>query len=237
MFMEKATAEKKKAIAKEEKVIAKEEKQIAKKEKIIVKLKAFKRGKQLELKKSKIYDIGKDFQLNWSSKNGGSLCIFHKSQPSISMWSTVPGRSFVSAAESGGSFVIKDRDIHLICNHQTIDNIRTIDPSYIVLHATNQDFTSFSIVMDQESQQKGIQLPALLITGKIFCVKKRKHSIQNSELIEKQPSTYARYWMLFDQKNNNQIGFQLRLAKPKVEYRQKLSPRTYSYRASASKFG
>ncbi|CAA3029655.1 alpha-xylosidase 2 [Olea europaea subsp. europaea] len=191
-----------------------------------------------------IYDIGKDFQSNWSSKNGGSLCIFHKSEPSRSMWSTVPGRSFVSAAvaeteieESRGSFVIKDRDIHLICNHQTIDNIRTIDTSDIVLRANNQDFTSFSNGLDQEKQNKGIQLPALLITGKIFCVKKRKNSIQSSEFIEKQPSTYAKYWMLFDQKNKNQIGFQVRLAKPKVEHRQKLSPRNYGYRAFTSKFG
>ncbi|CAA2972325.1 alpha-xylosidase 2 [Olea europaea subsp. europaea] len=191
-----------------------------------------------------IYNIGKDFQSNWSSKNGGSLCIFHKSQPSRSMWSTVPGRSFVSAAvaeteieESRGSFVIKDRDIHSICNHQTIDNIRTIHTSDIVLCANNQDFTSFSNGLDQERQNKGIQLPALLITGKIFCVKKRKNSIQSFEFIEKQQSTYAKYWMLFDQKNKNQIGFQVRLAKPKVEHRQKLSPRTYGYRAFISKFG
>ncbi|CAI9782863.1 unnamed protein product [Fraxinus pennsylvanica] len=47
--------------------------------------------------------------------------------------------------------------------------------------------------MDQESQHKGIQLPALLITGKILCVKKRKNSIQSSESIEKQPSTNAMY--------------------------------------------
>ncbi|KAL2501900.1 Sulfoquinovosidase [Forsythia ovata] len=191
-----------------------------------------------------IYGIGNDFQLNWSSKNGGSLSIFHKSQPSRSIWSTVPGRSFVSAAvavteieESRGSFVIKDKDIHLICNHQTIENIRTIDGSDIELYANNQDFTSFSNGLDQERQHKQMLLPALLITGKIFCVKKRNNNIQSSELMEKQPSTYAKYWMLFDQKNRNQIGFQVRLAKPKVEHRQKLSPRTYSYRAFASKFG
>lgn len=48
-----------------------------------------------------IFCIGKNFQLTWQSKNGGSLSISHQSQPNRPIWSTIPGQAFVSAALAG----------------------------------------------------------------------------------------------------------------------------------------
>lgn len=168
-----------------------------------------------------VFDIGHDFHLTWSSTNGGSLSLSHKSHPSRFIWSTNPGRAFVSAAaadtdveESRGSFLIKDKNIHLLCNHQTIEDIRII----------------------QES--------CLLIKGRIFSVKEESRTrIENGslELVEKKFATYAKYWMLFDQKSSNQVGFQVRFGKPILgqpqPQPQRSSPRSYGYRGFARKAG
>ncbi|KAL7097725.1 hypothetical protein ACP275_10G161300 [Erythranthe tilingii] len=172
----------------------------------------------------RIYDIGLDFHLNWSSDNGGSLSIHHNSHPTRSIWSTVPGRAFVSAGaadteveESRGSFLIKDGEIHLLCNHQTIEEIR---------------------IIQQES--------SLLIKGRIFSVKEKKKRNQESvesgsfEVVEKrQVACYAKYWMVFDQRNCNQVGFRLRFGKPNFgqKQKQKLSPKSYGYKGFGRKVG
>lgn len=188
-----------------------------------------------------IYSIGQDFQLNWSSKSGGFLSVSHKSQPARHIWSTIPGEAFISAAvvetevvESRGSFVIKDKDVHLICKHQTIEDIRIINESDLPSEAKDHDFPSLS-------DERNGHFPLLLIRGKVFSVRKRKNKIQsnheneNTHLSKKEASTSASYWLLFDQKNSNQVSFQVRLGKPKVAVNQRLSSRTY--RSFTHKFG
>ncbi|KAG8372133.1 hypothetical protein BUALT_Bualt12G0034700 [Buddleja alternifolia] len=167
-----------------------------------------------------IYDIGNSFQLNFSSHNGGYLSVSHKYHPSRSIWSTVPGRAFVSAAaadteveESRGSFLIKDREIHLVCNHQTIDDIRIVQDS-------DQDL-----------------LPAVLIKGRIFNVKEKKKKIETLEALDKKIVTYAKYWMHFDQRTSNQVGFRVTLGKPNLQNSQKFSPKSYGYRGFSRKVG
>ncbi|GFP80802.1 alpha-glucosidase yihq [Phtheirospermum japonicum] len=170
-----------------------------------------------------IYEIGHDFQLNWSSQNGGSFSISHKSKPSRSIWATVPGRAFVSAAavdteveESRGSFLIKDKNTHFICDHQTIEDIRIIKESDVT---SNQNSPSFS------------KSPVVLIKGRIFKAKDKKSKNKSC--------SYAKYWVVFDQKNSNQVGFQVRFGKPNIERKQKLlSPRSYGgYRGFVRKVG
>lgn len=187
-----------------------------------------------------IYNIGKDFQLNWSSKDGGFLSITHKSQPTRHIWSTIPGKAFVSAAvaeteveESRGSFLVKDNDVHVVCNHQTIEYIRLIkDESDLNNDVKDQYFPSFSDGTAEKTEEYSDQSPALVITGKIISTKKRKKKTKTSknsstsDFVE-ECSTFARYWMLFDQKNSNQVGFQVRLGKPDVELHQRVSPKIY----------
>ncbi|KAL3841161.1 hypothetical protein ACJIZ3_025752 [Penstemon smallii] len=178
------------------------------------------------------YSIGQDFQLIWSSKDGGSLSIFHNSHPSKSIWSTVPGWAFISAAvadteveESRGSFVIKDTEIHLVCNHQTVEDIRIIEDFDSNLHTNDENFPSFN------EEKRKERYPVVLIKGRIFNVKERK------KRSESEVSIYANYWMLFDQKNSNQVGFQVRIGKQNVENPQKLSPKSYGYRGFTRKLG
>lgn len=183
----------------------------------------------------KIYEIGHDFQLNWSSNKGGSLSISHKSNPSRSIWATVPGRAFVSAAvadteveESRGSFLIKDKNVRLVCNHQTVEDIRII-----------QDFD----YQDSGPGKERARSPVVQIKGRIFTVKEGKKRAQNSiengslQLVEKKLCTCAKYWMLFDQKNSDQVGFQVRFGKPDSGRAPKFSSRSYGYRGLARKIG
>lgn len=200
---------------------------------------------------SQIFSIGKDFQLLWSSKNGGSLSISHHSRPSRPIWSTIPGQAFVSAAlteteveESRGSFVMKDRDVHLVCNHQTIEEIREINQFDHSLDGNCQDSPSGYSGSELKKVLNGTQLPSLLITGWIFSMKKKKKQSQKAETYDDiqyeatEPSTSARYWVLFDQKNSNQIGFQVMLGEPNFKLRRRpSSPASGRYRGFSWRLG
>ncbi|XP_052172791.1 uncharacterized protein LOC127788492 [Diospyros lotus] len=198
-----------------------------------------------------IFCIGKDFQLSWRAKHGGSLSISHRSQPTRPVWSTVPGQAFVAAAlaeteveESRGSFVIKDRRIHLVCNHQTIEDIRVISQDDFRAEANNHnDFSSVFLGLDQKVGLDDAQFPAVLITGVISGAKERK-KIQSSgvhenpKIVRKEVSAYARYWILFDQKSSNELRFQVKLGKPNSEFQQRISPRSYgTYQGFSRKLG
>ncbi|XP_010271777.1 PREDICTED: uncharacterized protein LOC104607781 [Nelumbo nucifera] len=182
-----------------------------------------------------IFRVGKDFWLSWSSIHGGYLSISHHSQPTRSIWSTVPGQAFVSAAiadteaeESRGSFVIKDTNAHLICNHQYIDEIRVVNQSEFAddnYHDSPFGFWS----MDKKPDFKDTHFPALLITGWVFCQKKKKKQQEQFQLekliihgavdleMEGHSISAARYWVLFDQKNSDQIGFEVKFGKPNFQ--------------------
>lgn len=158
------------------------------------------------------FSIGNDFQLSWSIIYGGHISISHLSQKDRPVWSTISGKAFVSAAvvdteieESRGSFLVKDRDVHLICNHQTIDEIRMIDQSEVSV----ADFTF----------TEEMKFPTLLITGKLFNMSKKNKRFQkygiegNIQFESKGPFVYARYWVLFNQKNKHEVGFQVKIEK------------------------
>ncbi|MFS7904395.1 putative alpha-glucosidase [Helianthus anomalus] len=165
-----------------------------------------------------IFTIGNDFQLTWRSENGGCVSISHKTQPRRSIWSTIPGQPFISAAmaetevaESRGSFMIKDQNVRLLCNHQTIEDIK-------VLKENEQDFESGYV-------EFGSEYPVVEITGRVFGMRKNK-SVLNQEKwysLEKDVHSYVKYKLLFAQKNNNQIGFQIKLGKQNLVS----SPRIY----------
>ena len=104
----------------------------------------------------------------WSSDNGGHLSISHQSRPDRPIWSTIPGQAFVSAAlaeteveESRGSFVVKDGDVHLVCNNQTIEEIRVINHSNHSLEAKDQDSPSGYLGFEQKIDLNGTQSPVL----------------------------------------------------------------------------
>lgn len=184
-----------------------------------------------KLPSEQIFRVGNDFQLTWSSNNGGVLSLSHHSLPSRSLWSTIPGHAFVSAAsvdteveESRGSFVIHDRDVHFVCNHQIIEDIRVINLKGPHLDPKDGNFLSGYEETDQNDCSKDTQMPVLLITGWIFSsknkTKKRNKRVEDSNYDEKLQfeskgfSTSARYYILFDQKNSNQVGFQVQIGQP-----------------------
>ncbi|KAL6009824.1 hypothetical protein ACLOJK_000254 [Asimina triloba] len=177
------------------------------------------------------FPIGHDFQLHHTHQNGGFVSISHNSQPHRSIWSTVPGQAFVSAAcaeteaeESRGSFVIKDNDVLCICNHQFIEEILVLDQPQI-------DFSSGSLALDPTTaildQFKGTHFPALVITGCIFNRKKLLKSISGKSVeLETRKLKFgkvkklfisAKYSVLFYQQNQHQVGFRVEFGKPNLE--------------------
>jgi alpha-glucosidase len=70
-----------------------------------------------------------DFTLTWEPMDGGGLMVRHQAVPDRILWSTLPGESFVAAAQgfekvtqSRGHFAIQDR-LRLVCTEQAIDAI------------------------------------------------------------------------------------------------------------------
>ncbi|KAL4324666.1 hypothetical protein GQ457_11G007010 [Hibiscus cannabinus] len=194
----------------------------------------------LTLPPNQIFQVGKDFKLLWSTENGGCLSISHLSQPSKSLWSTIPGEAFISAAmaeteveESRGSFAIKDGYIQLVCDHQSIEDIVLIDR----FDDENRVFLPDYLDLDHlERNPKFADSPVLIITGHIFS-KRKKEGLRSCIKSEtKISSSSARYWVLFGQKENNQIGFQVKLGQPKFQLNvHTASPSTASGRYSRLK--
>ncbi|KAH7677316.1 Alpha-glucosidase protein [Dioscorea alata] len=173
------------------------------------------------------FQVGDDFLVNWSSGNGGWLYISHLSQPKRSLWSTIPGEAFISAAaaqteveESRGSFAINDGDVSFVSNHQSIDEIRVLYQSDIEKKSKDPDFLhGFFKVNDSF---KGIKFPVLIITGWVFSKRKKEKRIYSSfysgtsksfyfgSQSRKKPSCAARYWLFLNQKNKSQIGFKVK---------------------------
>ncbi|GMJ12170.1 hypothetical protein HRI_004886200 [Hibiscus trionum] len=182
---------------------------------------------------NQIFQVGKDFKLLWSTENGGCLSISHLSQPSKSLWSTIPGEAFISAAmaeteveESRGSFAVKDGHIQLVCDHQSIEDIVLINQ----FDDEHRVFLPDYLDLDHlERNPKFADSPVLIITGHIFSKSKRKGPRSCIKSETKISSASARYWVFFGQKESNQIGFQVKLGQPKFQlHGHKASPSTAS---------
>ncbi|GJV83557.1 alpha-xylosidase 1-like protein [Tanacetum coccineum] len=195
----------------------------------------FKQGTLLSNYKSilwrqQVFTVGNSFQLVWRSENGGHVSVSHKSQPTRSIWSSIPGQSFISTAmadteveESRGSFVVKDRNVRLVCDHQTIEDIKVLkNQSGISSLEEDQCFEHGNVEFSTE-------LPAVVITGRLFSMRKNKNVLNHEkwESLEKDVHSYVKYMLLFDQKTSNQIGFQIKLGKQNLESSPKASPRSY----------
>jgi sulfoquinovosidase len=79
-----------------------------------------------------------DFVLSWEPLQGGTLTVTHRAEPARVLWSTVRGHNFVSAAqgharirESRGAYTVRDT-LEVLCNRQTIDEMRQVDEQVIV---------------------------------------------------------------------------------------------------------
>ncbi|XP_068664157.1 uncharacterized protein [Aristolochia californica] len=192
-----------------------------------------------KLLEHQLFPIGDEFKLLWTSESGGSLSISHKSTPNKIIFSTVPGKAFVSAAsaeteaeESRGSFVIKDGHIHFSCKHQSVEEIRLIDrpDGAGESNSTLEDVSGFSS-SDQKTDLSEVfqdaKFPALLITGWVFSRKKLEKFVKGGFELDtrklgfggkRKPWIVAKYWVLFDQKSSNQVGFQVKFGRPNVKF-------------------
>lgn len=123
--------------------------------------------------------------------------------------------------ESRGSFAVKDNDVHLVCNHQTVQNIQVINRFEDFLELQEHYFQSGSFGFDLERDFKGINFPVLLITGWVLSMDVKNKKFQKSgtsKFDSKGCSSCAKYWVLFDQKSGDQVGFQVKLGKPNFEF-------------------
>ncbi|KAK6942168.1 Glycoside hydrolase family 31, partial [Dillenia turbinata] len=124
-------------------------------------------------------------------------------------------QAFVSAAlveteveESRGSFVIKDKDVLLVCNHQSIESIREV----------NSEIDD----LIPEMEFKDTHFPVLAVTGWIFRGIEKKIKgyggpPEKSQTEESGRWICARYSICFHQKSEDQVGFSVKLGKPNYE--------------------
>lgn len=119
--------------------------------------------------------------------------------------------------ESRGSFLVRDRKVHFVCDNQTVEHISVIDTLSSFSKGDEQDFPPGLLELDP-NEVKDMNFPVLVISGWIFCNKKKRHGDYSTpesgkfEMIK--ASTSARYWVFFDQKSSRDIGFQVKLGRP-----------------------
>lgn len=137
--------------------------------------------------------------------------------------------------ESRGSFLVKDTDVHLVCNHQTIQNIQVINRFEDYLEAQDHDFPSGYSGFDL---QKDTQFPVLIVSGWVFSMntKKKIGLHEKLDFDPKGPTICAKYWVLFDQKNGDQIGFQLKLGEPNIEFQSRTHGRYRGFKRRLGRF-
>lgn len=130
----------------------------------------------------RVFPIGDDFLLSWSSHGGGVLSVAPRSEPRRAIWSTVAGEAFVSAAtartvaeESRGSLAVADGQLLFLCPHQTLDHIQM----------SEKDSSSSS--------------PVCVISGWVYGERRREKA-----------AAAARYRVVLEQKTAHQVGFQVK---------------------------
>ncbi|KAK1319354.1 putative alpha-xylosidase 2 [Acorus calamus] len=126
------------------------------------------------------------------------------------------GLAQTKAEESRGSFVIRNGNVSFICNHQSIEDIRIINQSEMGKKSKVRDLIDG---FDFGGEFKSTHFPALLITGWVFSEKKAENPIKRivgskikifMSRRSRRPSVAARYCLLLDQKNTNEVGFVFR---------------------------
>ncbi|KAK4581028.1 hypothetical protein RGQ29_024625 [Quercus rubra] len=104
-----------------------------------------------------------------------------------------------------------------------------------------QAFVSAALAETEVEESRG----SFVVKMEMFiCMKKKKKQFHKAgisadiQFETKETSTSARYWLLFDQKNSNQIGFQMMLGEPGFKQSHKTSPTpTGRYRGFRRRLG
>nr|CAD1839947.1 unnamed protein product [Ananas comosus var. bracteatus] len=154
---------------------------------------------------------------------GGSLSLSlslslspHSHHPTTSsLWSTIPGQAFLSAAavetqveESRGSFAVEDGAALFISHRQTVEKIEPFSRD-----CCRRLFQSNSGADDAADPPHS---PALVVTGLVFAAAAAAAAGSRRAFLS------ARYWFLLEQKNETQVGF--RVAFGEYDLRRSNSP-------------
>lgn len=112
--------------------------------------------------------------------------------------------------ESRGSFAVRDGEVSVLCDHQSIDEVRVLHhQSDIDKKVKNDDFLSGFL---QSGTINETQFPILLISGWVFNKKKRKNKKRiafTKKFSSLNPLLAVRYWVVLEEKNAHQIGFRV----------------------------
>lgn len=99
-----------------------------------------------------------------------------------------------------------------------------IDRFEELLELRDHEFPSGFFGFDLENDFKDSNFPVLLITGWVLSLDvknkrfRKSGGFENSKFDFKACSSCAKYWVLFDQKNGDQVGFQVKLGQPNFEF-------------------
>ncbi|BAD81144.1 alpha-glucosidase -like [Oryza sativa Japonica Group] len=169
------------------------------------------------------FPVGPHFLLRWDPSLGGAVSLApRRGGGGATMWETVPGVAFVSAAsvdteadECRGSFALRDGRARLVPDRQRVDRIRAVYRRDADADA-DADLLRVAGAAFQASEHEQARFPVVVITG---VVSARKPTPSPSCLCGRRraaaaagrPVLSARYWILLEEKSDTQVAFRVNL--------------------------
>uniref|UniRef100_A0A0E0JGU8 Glycoside hydrolase family 31 N-terminal domain-containing protein n=1 Tax=Oryza punctata TaxID=4537 RepID=A0A0E0JGU8_ORYPU len=164
------------------------------------------------------FPVGLHFRLRWDPYLGGavSLAPRHGGGGGATMWETVPGVAFVSAAsveteadECRGSFALRDGRARLVPDRQRVDRIRALYRCDADADADLLRGAAF-----QHSEQT--RFPVVVITGLVSAKKPTPSppclcGRRRATAAAGRPVLSTRYWILLEEKSDTQVAFRVKL--------------------------
>jgi hypothetical protein len=171
------------------------------------------------------FPVGPHFLLRWDPSLGGAVSLApRRGGGGATMWETVPGVAFVSAAsvdteadECRGSFALRDGRARLVPDRQRVDRIRAVYRRDADADAdADADLLRVAGAAFQASEHEQARFPVVVITG---VVSARKPTPSPSCLCGRRraaaaagrPVLSARYWILLEEKSDTQVAFRVNL--------------------------
>ncbi|XP_062208277.1 uncharacterized protein LOC133909731 [Phragmites australis] len=164
------------------------------------------------------FPVGTRFRLRWDPSLGGKASLSRISsgyEALHSMWETVPGVAFLSAAsaateadECRGSFALRDGHARLVPDGQHVDKIKAF---YRCDAEAGADLLGGAAFQASEATR----FPVLVITGLVSAKKAPKSAsccccglrAGRRARSAARPALSARYWILLEEKRDTQVAF------------------------------
>ncbi|CAO2174057.1 unnamed protein product [Urochloa humidicola] len=159
--------------------------------------------------------VGTRFRLRWDPSRGGEVSL--SSISGRSMWETVPGVAFLSAAsastvadECRGSFSLRDGRARLVPHRQQVDKIRSF-------YRCDSDAGAELLRAAAFRASGATRFPVLVIAGHVSAARASSSPSGPCGCCGRRrgaratPVLSARYWIVLEEKSDTQVAFSVRI--------------------------